>query len=134
MSDTIKGLTAVTSVLAVVGGLIFLLMWGLPQYGIYRQSLAGQAEMARADQNRQVQVREAQARLDAASLLAQAEVVRAQGVHDANEIIAAGLGGPEGYLRYLFINGLFETPGQKPPQIIYLPTEAGMPILEAGKR
>ncbi len=40
------------------------------------------------------------------------------------------LGGPEGYLRYLYIQNLEDSKGQ----IIYVPTEGGLPILEAGQR
>lgn len=48
----------------------------------------------------------------------------------ANDIIADGLGGPERYLRYLYIQQVANNDNQ----VIYLPTEAGVPILEAGKR
>ena len=44
-------------------------------------------------------------------------------------IVAEGLGGPEGYLRYLWINKL----GENDQDVIYIPTEAGIPILEAGR-
>lgn len=49
---------------------------------------------------------------------------------EANRIVADGLGGPEGYLRYLNIEHLAQSQGK----IIYIPTEEGLPILEAGKR
>ena len=73
---------------------------------------------------------EAEAKLESAKLLAQAEVERAKGVAEANRIVADGLGGPEGYLRYLYIENLSASQGQ----IIYVPTEGGLPILEAGRR
>ena len=57
------------------------------------------------------------------------EVERAKGVAEANRIVADGLGGPEGYLRYLYIEHLAQSQGQ----IIYVPTEGGLPILEAGR-
>ena len=47
--------------------------------------------------------------------------------------MAEGLGGPEAYLRWSYINMLQETAGQQGRQTIYVPTEAGMPILEAGR-
>ena len=72
--------------------------------------------------------------LDAAELTAQAEVARAKGTNEANRIMAESLGGPENYLRWAYINMLQETAGQGDRQIIYLPTEAGMPILEASRR
>ncbi|NVJ97777.1 MAG: membrane protease subunit [Alphaproteobacteria bacterium] len=103
-----------------------------PYINVWQQGLQGQAELARAEQNRQIVVNEAKAKLEAAKYWAQAEVERAKGVAEANKIIANGLGGPEGYLRYLYIEGLkeAEASGNK---IIYIPTEAGLPILEAGR-
>jgi len=105
-------------------------LYGCPQYNVYTARLDGEAELAKANQNRQIAVTEAQAKKEAASLLAETEVIRAEGVAKANQIIANGLGGPEGYLRYLYIQMLEE---QKNGSIIYVPTEAGLPILEAGR-
>ena len=113
-----------------VSGLVALGMWGCPQYNVWQQGLEGQAQLAKAEQNRKIRVQEAQAKLEASKLDAQSEVERAKGVAESNRIVAAGLGGPEGYLRYLFIQGLHET---KDKQVIYIPTEATLPILEAGR-
>lgn len=114
-----------------VSGLVAVgaLMWGLPQYGVWQQELAGRAELVRAEQNRRIAVLEAQARLEAEELNAQAEVARARGVAEANAIVAEGLGGPDGYLRYLWIQSL----GENGQDVIYIPTEAGLPILEASR-
>ncbi|MCJ9429546.1 hypothetical protein [Kordiimonas marina] len=116
----------------VVVAFILGLMFGLPVYKVWQQGLTGKAELARAGQNRQILINEAQAKEEAAKYLAQAEVERAKGVAAANKIIADGLGGPEGYLRYLYIQGLQEAEA-KGAQVIYVPTEAGLPILEAGR-
>jgi regulator of protease activity HflC (stomatin/prohibitin superfamily) len=100
-----------------------------------------EAELKRAEQNRHIRVLEAQAMNEAATSQAEAqvkiaqaeataEVERAKGVAQANEIIGESLKGNEDYLRYLYINGITKRDGQ----IIYIPTEAGLPILEAGKR
>lgn len=104
-------------------------MWGIPQYNVYSSRLSGEAELAAADYNRQVAVREAQAKKDSAQLLAESEIIRAGGVAQANKIIGDSLHGNEAYLRYLWIDKLDSTKGQ----IIYVPTEAGLPILEAGR-
>ena len=77
---------------------------------------------------------EAQAALDSAKLTAAAEIERAKGANEANRIMAEALGGPEAYLRWSYINMLQETAGKEGRQTIYIPTEAGMPILEAGQR
>lgn len=112
--------------LGVIGGA----MWGYPQYRVYSQTMRGKAALAEAEQDRQIRIKEAEADLQAAKLLNQAEVERAKGVAEANKIVADGLGGPEGYLRYLYIQSLAQRNGDT----IYIPTEAGLPILEAGQR
>ncbi|MCJ1961974.1 MULTISPECIES: membrane protease subunit [Novosphingobium] len=96
---------------------------------VWNAQVAGEAQLAQATQNRRIAVLEAQAALDSAKLKAAAEVERAKGLAEANRIVADSLGGPEGYLRYLYIQNLEESRGQ----IIYVPTEGGLPILEAGR-
>lgn len=110
------------------------LLIGMPTYNVYSKTMAGKAAYEEAVQNRRIRVLEAQALLDAAELTAQAEITRARGTNEANRIMAESLGGPDNYLRWAYINMLQETAGQGDRQIIYLPTEAGMPILEAGRR
>ena len=125
----IIGFFLVVFAFAGVGGCV---AYG-PQYGVYTQRMQGEAELARAESNRQIKVREAQALLDASKLTAQAEVERARGVAQANQIIADSLGGPEGYLRWRYIE-MLENTGSNGRDVIYVPTEANLPILEAGKR
>lgn len=81
-----------------------------------------------AHYHRRVQVIDAEGKRDAAIGLASAEVNRAKGVAEANHIIAGSITEP--YLRYLFINNLQDS-GK---QIIYVPTEANLPILEATRK
>lgn len=125
MKSTI-GLLGTLIVLAVVAAAA---MFVLPQWNVWRADLAGKAALAEAENARKVQIEEAKARLESARFYAQAEVERARGVAEANEIVAQGLGGPEGYLRYLWIQKL----GENQQDVIYIPTEAGVPILEAGR-
>lgn len=106
-------------------------MWGCPQYNVWSSGLEGQAELRRAEQNRQIKIQEAHATYESSKLLAEAEIERAKGVAKANEIIAGGLGGPEGYLRYLYIHAMSEN---RNTQYVYIPTEAAMPLLEARSR
>jgi regulator of protease activity HflC (stomatin/prohibitin superfamily) len=105
-------------------------MYGCPQYNVYSSRMNGEAELAHAEFSKQVQVREAEGKLAAATKLADVEVARAKGVAQANQIIGDSLKGNEDYLRYLWINNL----EGKNPTVIYVPTEAGLPILEAGRR
>lgn len=104
-----------------------------PYVRVWTYGMDGRAQMAQAEANRQIKVREAQSTRDAAILLAEAEVARARGVAEANKIVADGLGGPEGYLRYLYIEGLKEAREKGNAQVIYVATEAGLPILEANR-
>jgi regulator of protease activity HflC (stomatin/prohibitin superfamily) len=102
----------------------------IPQYRVWQKELAGKAELKQAEWNRQIAIQEANAQKESASLLAQAEVERAKGVAEANEIIGQSLKDNEAYLRYLWINGLHDGSSE----IIYVPTEANLPILEAVRR
>lgn len=98
-----------------------------PQYHVWQQRLRGEAELARADSNRQIQILEAKASQESAKALAEAEIIRAHGVAEANKIIGSSLQDNEGYLRYLWIQSL----NTNKKEIIYVPTEANLPILEA---
>lgn len=114
-------------VLAIIGIALY------PTTNVWQRQMAGQAQLREAEWNRQIRVEEARAESEAAKLFANAEVERARGVAEANEIIANGLGGPDGYLRYLYIQAIDKASQQGSSQFIYLPTEAGLPITEAGR-
>lgn len=103
-------------------------MYGCPRYNVWRAGLNGEAEYARAEQNRRIAVQEAQAKLDAARMLAGAEIERAKGIAEANKIVADGLKGHEEYLRYLWIDKVAASANR---EVIYVPTEAAIPILES---
>lgn len=117
----------VAIIAAIVGA---LLLWGCPQYHVYQQTKSGEAKLAEARSSREIAVAEAKAKMESAEMLSSAEVIRAKGVAEANKIIGDSLKQNEAYLRYLWINQL----EANNPTVIYVPTEAGLPILEAGKR
>ncbi|MFY8091159.1 MAG: hypothetical protein ACOVMI_07890 [Chitinophagaceae bacterium] len=121
------GANAVIKVIAVIFVIILLWMFGYPRYRVWQQGLEGEAELKRAEQNRKIAVQEAEAKKEAAKSLADAEVIRAEGVAKANAIIGNSLKGNEDYLRYLWIDNLEKNPNA----VIYVPTEAGLPILES---
>jgi hypothetical protein len=106
------------------------LMAGCPVYNVWEKELSGKAELKKAAWNRQIAVEEAAARKESAVLDAGAEVERAKGVAEANEIIGVSLRDNEAYLRYLWIQGLHDGSSET----IYIPTEANLPILEATRR
>jgi hypothetical protein len=70
---------------------------------------------------------EAKSRVIRAKAEADAEIERAKGVAEANRIIGQSLKGNNEYLKYLMIQAFHEGEGDR----IYIPTEAGLPILEA---
>lgn len=98
-----------------------------PYIHVWQQSMKGQAELARAESNRQIATCEANAKKESSKALADAEVIRAEGVAKANKIIGDSLTGNEGYLRYLWIQGL----QTNQMQVVYVPTEANLPIMES---
>lgn len=114
-------------ILGMVGGSILLilsLMFGLPVYSVWQQGLKGEAELARAEQSRRIAVAQALAERDAAA--ARAEAIAIMG--DAAKKY------PE-YRHQEFIGAFAEALREgRIEQIIYVPTEAQIPILEAGKR
>ena len=136
MNDDTEGALVATGIgtfaLLVLGGVATLCLAGCPRYGVYQQRMAGEAELANAMYSKQVAVQSAQAKFDSAKLEAQTDIVRAGGIAQANKIVAQSLGGPEGYLRWKYIEMLQETAG-KGQTVIYVPTEAGLPVLEAGR-
>ena len=129
-----RGAGAVLALVLGVAAVIAIALIGLPTYNVYRKQMAGKAAYEQAVQDRRIRVLEAQAALDSARLTAQAEIERARGTNESNRIMSESLGGPDNYLRWAYIHMLQETAGQGDRQIIYIPTEAGMPILEAGQR
>ncbi len=125
--NMVFGIMSVVVVCCVgVGGCCLI----APQYGVYQQEMEGKAELAKADFSKQVAVQTAKAKNESAQYEAQAEITRAGGVAKANEIIGKSLQNNEGYLRYLWIDKM----GEHDKDVIYVPTEAALPILEAGKR
>lgn len=115
--------------IAVIIVVIIALMLVIPLYKVWQKELEGKAELKQAQWNRQILIQEANAKKASAKLLAEAEVERAKGVAEANKIIGDSLKGNDAYLRYLWVQGL--TDGTS--EVIYVPTEANLPILEAAR-
>lgn len=98
----------------------------------------GKALLLEAESSKKVQIEDAKglaesSELKAKSMIniakaeAQAEIERAKGVAEANRIIGESLKGNMEYLKYLQIDAIRNSTGDK----VYIPTEAGLPILEA---
>lgn len=124
MQFVVGGIAAALIVACGVGT-----MFAYPQYLVWQQNKEGEAELAKAEQNRQIKVQEAKATEESAKSLANAEVIRADGVAQANKIIGDSLKNNDAYIHYLWVDSLKETKDQ----IIYIPTEAGIPITESAR-
>lgn len=122
------------SIATLVIGIILGLMFGLPKYNVWTSKVAvekaqnyGKAAMAEAEENRKIAIEEAKADLEVQKLKSQSEVIRATGMAEAISIEDGKL--TDRYIQYLWVrrpnNG---------NEIIYIPTEANLPILEAKTR
>ena len=100
------GTFALVAVIALLG----FLAWGCPQYAVYSQRQAGEAELAQAQYTRQVAVAEAKAKQEAAQSLAAADTLRAHGVAESNRIIGQSLKQNDEYLTWLWIESLYAPP------------------------
>lgn len=109
----------------VICGLVLFGMVGCPRYNVWQQEMSGKAEFAKAEQNRRIKIEEAKANLEAEKLNAQAEVERAKGAAEAIKIENGSI--TPAYIQYLWVR----QQNLSANKIIYIPTEASLPILEA---
>lgn len=129
-------------IVGIISGVILIIALGMafgPRYRLYKQDLQGQANLRQQEWEKKILIEQARAENESATLQAEArikqetakaeaEIIRAGGVARANTIIADSLKGNESYLRYLWIDKMSDN-----PNVIYVPTEAGLPILEANR-
>lgn len=100
-------------------------MVGCPRYAVWQQEMSGRAEFAKAEQNRRIKIEEAKANLEAEKLNAQAEIERAKGAAEAIRIENGSI--TPTYIQYLWVRQQNNVPNK----VVYIPTEANLPILEA---
>lgn len=126
---TLKGwaFLIIVSFFILFGGIGSCMYIG-PKYRVWQQEMAGKAELAKAEQNRQIKILEARADLEAEKLNAQAEIERAKGAAEAIRIENGSI--TPTYIQYLWVRQQNANTNNK---IIYIPTESGLPILEAGR-
>ena len=128
-----KEATAMTVKWTVIGcsllvALIAIILLVGPLYRVWSSSKTGEAEYVRAEQNRKIKIEEAKANLEAEKLNAQAEIERARGAAEAIKIENGSI--TPTYIQYLWVRQQGLSSNNK---IVYIPTEAGLPILEAGR-
>lgn len=114
------------SIVAVII-IVTLIMVGCPTYKVYSARKEGEAVLAHAQSSREVAVAEAKAKMESASLLAQADTIRAHGVARSNQIIGASLKNNIEYLQWLWIDQIEKA------NTIYVPTENNLPIFAKSK-
>lgn len=104
--------------------ILVMLFYVWPQYRVWQQGLRGQADLARATQLRQIRVQAAIAEREAAEETAEAIAILGQAAKDFPE-----------YRQQEFMAAFAEALREgNISQIMYIPTEANIPITEAGKR
>lgn len=109
-------------------GLVLGSMFGYPKYKVWSAEQNGKAQFAEAEQNRRIKIEEAKANLEAEKLNAQAEIERAKGAAEAIKIENGSIT-PE-YIQYLWVR---QQGSISDKTVIYIPTEANLPILEANR-
>ena len=120
MSNDINMPAVVLSV-AVTGAAIFGTMALYRVYDVWATEMHGRAELARAEQTRQIQVAQAKAEKEAAEYRSQAIAIIGQAAKDFPE-----------YRTQEYYGAMAEALREgKINQMIYIPTEAGLPITEA---
>ncbi len=116
-------------IVATIGGA----MYGLPRYKVYKQAFKGEAAYREAVMSKKVIVEEARAQEEALAMRARGEAerekIKADATAEAIGKIGEALEAAPAYLRWLWINEVAGSEGER----IYIATEAGLPILEAGK-
>ncbi|GAE22043.1 hypothetical protein JCM10003_1582 [Bacteroides pyogenes JCM 10003] len=120
MNKTIL-LTGILAVLIIIGAFI-----AVPYYNVWQQEMSGRAEFAKAEQNRKIKIEEAKANLEAEKLNAQAEIERAKGAAEAIKIENGSI--TAAYIQYLWVR---QQNNLNNKTVIYIPTEANLPVLEA---
>ncbi|MBR8706375.1 hypothetical protein [Bacteroides pyogenes] len=120
MNKTIL-LTGILAVLIIIGAFI-----AIPYYNVWQQEMSGRAEFAKAEQNRKIKIEEAKANLEAEKLNAQAEIERAKGAAEAIKIENGSI--TAAYIQYLWVR---QQNNLNNKTVIYIPTEANLPVLEA---
>lgn len=121
---------AVYSAGAVVSVIVFWVLVGYPKWNVWASHQQGLADLQQAKNEQQIQIAQAQSRFDAADINKKAAVIEAEAVALQIKAIGAELTEHDLYLKWQWIKMMEERPKNS---VIYVPTEAGLPILEAGR-
>ena len=125
MKNNVVGIVfAAIRAIALLLGIFFGVAVLYRYYDVWSMEKQGQASLMKASQTRQIQVEQAKAEKEAATLRAEAIAIIGKAAKEYPE-----------YRTQEYIGAFAEALKEgKMQQIIYVPTEANIPILEAGKR
>jgi hypothetical protein len=121
------GVSIVVALVIMIG----FCLWFLPVYNVWQSRKSGEADLAQAQYEQHIQVAQAQGRLEAATKNKEAAIIEAEAVAAQIEIIGKELTTHDLYLRWQWIKMMEEGGGHR--EVIYVPTEANLPVLEAGR-
>lgn len=125
-----------TTIIEIASALLLVplgwILFGYPHWRVWAAHQRGQADLAQAKNEQQIQIATAQSRLAAAELNKQAAIIEAQAVAAQVKEIGTELSHHDLYLRWQWIKMMEDTLKEgTESQVIYVPTEANLPILEA---
>lgn len=132
MAQTNYTFYVIVTLLIIAAVTIVWFVWLYPKWRVWASHQAGLADLQRAKNEQQIQIAEAKSRLDAAELNKQAAIIEAEAVSRQIETIGKRLTEHDLYLKWQWIEMMKETAGSG-DTVIYVPTEASMPILEAAR-
>lgn len=111
-------LIGLVSVLLIIGSVV-----GIRYYNVWSMEMQGKARLAEATQSRQIQVEQARGEVEAAKMRAEAIAIVGQATKEFPE-----------YRQQEFVGAFAEALKEgNINQIMYVPTEANIPITEAGR-
>ena len=106
----------VMAILLVIG----LVMWGYPTYRVWSAGMAGEAKLRQAEQEKRILISTAEAERDSAMLQAEAIAIVGKAAKEYPE-----------YRQQQFIAAFGEAIQNGQVKLIFVPTEANVPILQA---
>ena len=135
MDYVLIGSTTIGQIIWIVAFIIIVAnVWGLmgrPRWKVWAAHQDGLADLTRAKNEQQIQIAQAQSRLDAAQLNKKAAIIEAEAVSAQIKEIGTQLTAHDLYLRWQWIKMMDDSDTKR--ETIYVPTEANLPILEAGR-
>jgi regulator of protease activity HflC (stomatin/prohibitin superfamily) len=135
MTDVQKKISSVVAIVISAIIIIGAFMIIIPNYNVYKNTLMGKANLRQQEFEKQIIIEQAKADLESAKYLADAEIERARGVAEANNIIGNSLeNGGDKYLQYLAIEAQRKMADSPNNTILYIPSgNNAIPLVQTVK-